>query len=793
MGRDPDYASPQDWFCALVYYVRGRAIASQIRTSRRTINAAAKIVYYLSLEVLPGRLLKANLLSLGLLDTCRRALASLDVDLDELWELEVEPPLGNGGLGRLAACMLDSLATQSYAAFGYGIRYEYGLFRQEIEEGQQVEHPENWLRTANPWEFARPNAVYPVGFNGHVVQFTDSRRRLVSRLVHTNDIQAMAYDLPVVGFGSDTTLAIRLWSAKATSDFNLSYFNEGNYIDAVKEKSKSETLSKILYPNDNNYMGRELRLRQEYFLVCASLKDILKRFLRTNDTLRALPDKVAIHLNDTHPALAVTELMRLLLDEHLMGWEEAWDITVRTCSFSNHTLLSEALEHWPVDMVGTLLPRHLQIIYEINHRFLRDVGHRHPGDDSILRRMSLIDETGARSVRMAHLAVVGSHKVNGVSPLHTKIVRESLFADFDAFYPGRIVNKTNGITPRRWLNQANPGLAGLISARIGDGWVTDLAKLEGLRRFAKDPDFQSAFRAVKQANRERLAERVRAVAGVDVDATSMFDVHIKRIHEYKRQLLNVLHVITRYNRIRHGQDTEAVPRTVIFAGKAAPGYAMAKLIIQLINAVADVVNNDPAIDDRLRVVFVPNYDVSTAEEIIPAADLSEQIPTAGTEAAGTGNMKLALNGALTIATADGANRDIAAAVGEDNIFLFGLRYDEVAELRRTRNHDPGRLYSVNPELREALEMIRSGYFLAQDRGRFAPIIDSLVRHGDPFLVLADYAAYIARQDDVDAAWRNPAAWTAKAILNVASMGSFSSDRMVREYASEIWNIERLPP
>jgi starch phosphorylase len=789
MGRDPAFASTQDWFFALAYFLRGRLSASRLRTWRRNFSQDAKWVYYLSLEFLPGRLLKSCLKKQGLLQVCRQALADFGVDLDVLYECEVEAALGNGGLGRLAACLLDSMATLHYAGIGYGIRYEYGMFRQKIENGEQVEHPENWLKNANPWEFGRPNVIYPVRFNGRVMQVSNWHGELICHWVDADDIMAMGYDIPVIGFGNDTVSSIRLWSAKATTDFNLTYFNRGNYIEAVQEKSESETLSKVLYPTATTDMGRELRLKQEYFLVSASIQDILSRFRKKHGSLELLPERVAIQLNDTHPALAIPELMRILVDEFRMGWERSWDITVRTIGFTNHTLLSEALEHWSVDLLGALLPRHLQIIYEINHRLLRDVTHRHPGDFDRLRRMSLIDENPPRSVRMANLAIVGSHRVNGVSEMHTGIMRTSIFRDFDEFFPGRIVNLTNGIDHRRWLAETNPDLAALISSRISDGWEHDLDRIADLAPHAEDPEFRSEFRAIKRAAKERLASLFEQRLGLRVTPESMFDVQIKRIHEYKRQLLNVLHIVTRYNRIRHGLHGDMAPRTVILSGKAAPGYAMAKLIVRLINCVADIVNNDPAVHSLLRVVFVPNYDVQTAQDIMPAADLSQQISLAGTEASGTGNMKLALNGALTIATRDGANNEIARAVGEDNIFLFGLSYEEVGQLRASGNYDPRRFYHANPELRETLDMIREGYFCPDRQQLFAPIVESLLDHGDHYMLLADYAAYVATQDRVDAAYMNPDEWARKAVVNIAHMGRFSTDRLVREYADTVWNAE----
>jgi len=791
LGRDPDFATTQDWFYALAAFLRGRLSSARVRTWRRNFTHDAKWVYYLSLELLPGRLLKTCLISQGVLETCRAALADLGVDLDDLWDFELEPALGNGGLGRLAACMLESLATQNYAGFGYSIRYEYGMFRQKFENGEQVEHPENWLKNVYPWEFSRPNVSYPVQFSGRVTQMNNWRNEILCHWSETDDVRATAYDLPVVGLDGETVSSFRLWSAKATEDFNLTYFNRGNYIEAVKEKSETETLSKVLYPSDTTSMGRELRLKQEYFLVSASIQDILSRFLRKYDSFDMLPEKVAIQLNDTHPVLAIPELMRLLVDIYRLDWDRAWTITVRTFAFTNHTLLSEALETWPIDLIQALLPRHLQIIYEVNHRFLKEVTHRRPGDIDAMRRMSLIEESYPRSVRMAHLAIVGSHKVNGVSRMHTELMRHSLFKDFDAFFPGRLLSLTNGMSQRRWLQESNPGLAALISSRISNSWLRELQHLERLQPFADDEKFRASFASVKAANKERLTQLIRERLNITVDPASLFDIQIKRIHEYKRQLLNILQVIARYNKIRERGPKGMQMRTVIFSGKAAPGYVMAKRIIQLINYAADVINNDPAVEGALKVVFVPNYDVQTAEDLIPAADLSEQISTAGTEASGTGNMKLALNGALTLATHDGANDEIAQAVGAENIFMFGRTVDELRALKGT-GYDPEAIYESNAELKLVLDMIRTGYFSPEQPHVFVPIFDSLVRHGDYYMVLADFESYVARQSAVDTAYQDREAWLRKAILNVARVGPFSIDRVVRDYATLVWNVQPVP-
>jgi starch phosphorylase len=690
--------------------------------------------------------------------------------------------------------MLDSMATLHLPSYGYGIRYEYGMFNQHIEQGFQVEHPENWLRYGNPWEFPRPEVLYPVRFYGRVVAYHDYHGRLHHHWVDTDEVMAMAYDIPISGYGTDANAVnlLRLWSAKATRDFDLTYFNEGNYIKAVEDKYHSENLSKVLYPSDTTFVGRELRLKQEYFFVSASLQDILYRFLNVHASLDELPDKVAIQLNDTHPAIAIPELMRILVDIYHLDWERAWLITVRTFSYTNHTLLPEALETWPVSLFERVFPRHLQIIYEINHRFLKEVNHRYPGNTDLVRRMSIIDEEGERRVRMGHLAIVGSHKVNGVAKLHTRLMKDTTFTDFDRFYLDRIISITNGVTPRRWLHQANPQLSKLISSHIGEKWTVDLDQLKQLIPLAEDAGFRDEFWRVKQANKERLAGLIQKKLGIRVDVHSLFDVQIKRIHEYKRQLLNVLHVITLYNQFRSNHQAERVPRTVIFAGKAAPGYALAKLIIKLIHDVADVVNHDPAIGDRLKVVFIPNYDVSTAEDIIPAVELSEQISAAGTEASGTGNMKTALNGALIIGTMDGANVEILEEVGKDSIFIFGLTAEQAMKLRE-EGYDPLKYYNANPELKQALDMIDSGFFSQDSPDRFRPITDPLLHQGDRYLLLADYDSYVACQERVDALYRDRYEWIRRAILNVGHMGRFSSDRVVREYAEKIWNVHPFSP
>ena len=788
VGKDPITATNRDWFFALAKVVRERLIERWMDTMRRYYDNDAKRVYYLSMEFLIGRSLMNSVLNIGFLDEVRQACVEAGIELDGVKELEFDAALGNGGLGRLAACFLDSMATIGLPGYGMGIRYEYGMFNQKIENGWQVEHPDNWLRYGNPWEFARPEVLYPVKFHGRVVQYSDEGGQLHHHWIDSEDVMAMAYDTPVPGYGLNTVNNMRLWSAKASRDFDLQYFNEGNYIKAVEDKNDSENLSKVLYPDDTTAMGRELRLKQQYFFVSASLQDILYRFRKHHESFDELPDKVAIQLNDTHPSIAIPELMRLLVDIHKLHWDHAWDITTRTFAYTNHTLMPEALETWPITLFESVLPRHLQIIYELNQRFLKGVMHCYPGDSELLKSMSIIDETHGRRVRMAHLAIVGSHHVNGVAQIHSELMRTTIFADFDRYYPGKLTNITNGITPRLWLNQSNPGLAKLISGRIGKGWITDLSQLRQLAKLADDETFQAEFRAVKRANKEHLAALVMDRLAIGINPDSLFDVQVKRIHEYKRQLLNLLHVVTLYNRIRTNPGLDVVPRTVIISGKAAPGYATAKLIIKLANSIADIVNNDPAVRGLLKLVFIPNYDVSTAGIIIPAADLSQQISTAGTEASGTGNMKLALNGALTIGTLDGANVEIMEEVGEDNIFIFGLNTREVAALNNS-GYNPWDYYHANSELKWALDMIASGYFSPEQTDRFQPIFNNLTQGGDRYLLLADYAAYIAAQERVEKLYRNPQQWTRCAILNVAGMGKFSSDRTIGEYAEKIWGAK----
>jgi starch phosphorylase len=790
VGVNPDRASHRDWLYALAFMLRGELNRRVILSTKAAADGKLKRAYFLSLEYLPGRSLFKNLIDLGVLEMVREVFDEIGLDLNAIAECEYDAALGNGGLGRLAACMLDSLATHRYPAYGYGLRYEFGMFRQRIERGQQVEQPEGWLRYGNPWEFERCDVVYPVKFYGRVVHETDAAGKDDVRWVDTQDMVAVAYDTPVAGYGSESVAKLRLWAARATRDFDFSDFNMGNYVDAVRHKTESENLSKVLYPNDRTAVGQELRLKQEYFFVSASLQDILLRCQENDPSFDSIPDLAAIQLNDTHPALAVAELMRLLVDEHGCKWKYAWDITRRTFSYTNHTLLPEALETWPIGMLEHVLPRHLEIIYRINHEFMDVVKTAFPGDLAAMRRLSLIDED-RRCIRMAHLAVVGSRKVNGVAELHTRLLRSSTFSDFDKLYEGKFVNVTNGITPRRWLLQANPGLASMVTREIGDGWPKELEQLVRLRPAAENDAFRKEFMQVKIANKQRLARMIADTMDIAVDPNSMFDAQIKRIHEYKRQLLNLLHVITRYNRILDGQTAGMTPRTVIISGKAAPGYDMAKRIIHLINDVARTVNGDPKAHDWLKLVFLPNYNVSAAEIIIPASDLSEQISTAGTEASGTGNMKLALNGALTIGTLDGANIEILKEVGDENMFVFGLTVEEAEDLRLC-GYDPWHYYRRLPELSRALDMIATGAFSPEDPGRHKPVNDALLYGGDHYLLLADYAAYVEAQGKADALFARPDDWAKRAVINVASVGRFSSDRMVHDYAHKIWELKQLP-
>ena len=785
VGKDPEAAQPIDWLHAAAYAVRDQLVERWVSTTRAKNAQDVKHVYYLSMEFLMGRTFSNALIALELHATVRQALAELGVDMDAVAELEPDAALGNGGLGRLAACFLDSMATLGIPGYGYGIRYDYGMFRQTIVDGRQVEVPDYWLNATNPWEFARPEVNYRIQFGGHVVRQGDRHD-----WVDTQDVRAMAYDTIIPGYGTQATNTLRLWSAKATEEIDLNAFNRGNYLAAVERKNQSENVSRVLYPDDSTPSGRELRLHQEYFFVSASVQDLLRRYLRQHSTFDQLTAKVSIHLNDTHPVLAIPELMRLLLDEHHLPWADAWRLCQGVFSYTNHTLMHEALETWPVEVLSRVLPRHLQIIFDINAHFLGQLTQQQGADQELMRRVSLIDEGGERRVRMAYLAVLSSHSVNGVSALHSELMQQSIFADFARLWPQRFNNKTNGITPRRWLAQANPALSAVLDARIGRGWRRDLSGLQALQPHLDDPALIAAVSQAKLANKQRLAGWLQQHMAISVSTEALFDVQIKRIHEYKRQLLNVLHVVTRYLRLLEQPGAITVPRVVIFSGKAASAYHMAKLIIQLINDVAKTVNSDTRVADLLKVVFIPNYSVSLAELIIPAADLSEQISTAGTEASGTGNMKFALNGALTIGTLDGANVELQQNVGADNIFIFGNTTPEVAAIRAA-GYQPRAILARKTELQRVLEAIRDGRFSPQEPSRYTAIYDVLVNWGDQYLLLADYASYIAAQERVDALYRTPDAWARKALRNVAGMGPFSSDRTIAEYARDIWRVGPL--
>ena len=787
LARDAESATSRDWWIATAKAVQSIIIERMIATQSVHHHNNVKRVYYLSLEFLMGRLFLNSMYSAGIFQEVHAALEKLGLDADELRKEEYDMALGNGGLGRLAACFLDSLATLDLPAVGYGIHYQYGLFKQEFRNGYQVELPDAWMQYGTPWEIVRPEYTMSIPIYGHVENIFDDLGNYVSKWVGWKNLLGVPYDIPIPGFGTHTVNFLRLWESRASEEFDFEAFNSGGYDQAVQQKTRSETVSKVLYPNDKTESGKELRLVQQYFFVACSLRDIIRRFRKSNPAWENFPDKVAVQLNDTHPAIAIVELMHLLHDEDKMPWDKAWDIVTRTFAYTNHTLLPEALEKWSVGLFQKVLPRHLQIIFEINKRFLETVEARWPGDVEKKRELSLIEEGGSQMVRMAHLAVVGSHSVNGVAALHTRLLKSELFPSFDALYPGKFNNKTNGITPRRWLLACNPRLSDLITSKIGSGWERDLDKLRGLEAFAGDPGFQAEFLAVKQANKADLADLILKECNVEVDPTALFDVQIKRLHEYKRQHLNLLHILALYRRILQNPEAVVTPRVFIFAAKAAPGYDLAKLIIKAINAVGAKINSDPRIDGKLKVVFLPNYRVSLAQRIVPAADLSEQISTAGKEASGTGNMKLALNGALTIGTLDGANVEILEEVGEENIFIFGNTVEEVKELV-TKGYNPGAFYNASEELRAVVDWVGSNYFTPEEApGILQPLRDNLLYH-DPFLCLADFESYSQAQEAVALAYRDKARWAQMAILNTARMGKFSSDRTISEYAREIWKL-----
>lgn len=782
IGKDPSIANKHEWLNASLLAVRDRMVERWLRSSRAQLSQDVRQVYYLSMEFLMGRTLGNALLAMGIYDDLNQALDEMGLNLSELMEEENDPGLGNGGLGRLAACFLDSLATLGLPGRGYGIRYDYGMFRQNIVDGQQRESPDYWLEYGNPWEFQRHNTRYKVRFGGRL-----QHEGALVRWIETEEIVAMAYDQIIPGFDTDATNTLRLWGAQASNEINLGKFNQGDYFAAVEDKNHSENVSRVLYPDDSTYSGRELRLRQEYFLVSSTVQDILHRHWKMHETWDNLADKVAIHLNDTHPVLAIPELMRLLIDEYKFSWDDAFEVTCQIFSYTNHTLMSEALETLPVDMIGKILPRHLSIIFEINDYFLKTIQEHYPDDWDLMSRISIIDENDGRRIRMAWLAVVVSHKVNGVSELHSNLMVQSLFADFARLFPGRFCNKTNGVTPRRWLALANPALSGVLDETIGRTWRTDLSQLSELQPHIDYPAFIRQVADAKFANKQRLAAWVAKNMDIVLNPHALFDVQIKRIHEYKRQLLNVLQVITRYNRIKADPDASWVPRVNIFAGKAASAYYVAKHIIHLINDVADVINNDPQVKNKLKVVFIPNYGVSLAQIIIPAADLSEQISTAGTEASGTSNMKFALNGALTIGTLDGANVEMREHVGAENIFIFGNTTPQVEQLRK-EGYNPRKYFEEDAELHQVLTQIATGVFSPQEPGRYRNLFDALVNFGDHYQLLADYRSYVDTQDKVDKLYRQPDEWQRRAALNIAGMGYFSSDRTIQEYADEIWHI-----
>ena len=782
-ARFPEVATLNDRYVALAYSVRDRLLHRWINTAQTYYQLRSRSVCYLSSEFLMGPQLGNNLVNLGIYDQVREAMKQLGLDLDELLEQEEEPGLGNGGLGRLAACFLDSLATLQIPAIGYGIRYEFGIFDQALRDGWQVEFTDKWLRLGNPWEVARPEIIFDIKLGGHTETYNEGGRNRV-RWIPDRVVKGMAYDTPVLGYGGNTVNLLRLWKAEAAESFDFQAFNTGDYFGAVMEKVVSENITKVLYPNDESLQGKELRLQQQYFFASCALQDMIRMYLQRASSLDQLPERWVVQLNDTHPAIAVAELMRLLIDEHALPWEQAWQITQQTMGYTNHTLLPEALERWPLPLFGSLLPRHLEIIYEINQRFLDQVRLRFPGDEARVARMSLIDEQGPRFVRMANLAVVGSHSVNGVAKLHTDLLKSGVLRDFVEFSPEKFTNVTNGVTPRRFLLLSNPGLAKLITRRIGNQWVKNLEELRKLEGAAEDPSFRREWREIKLQNKQGLAALILRLTGLVIDPDTLFDIQAKRIHEYKRQHLNLLHIVTLYNRLRQAPDIDLSPRTFIFGGKAAPGYAMAKLMIKLITSVAETVNQDPLINGRLKVIFLPNFNVKNAQRVSPAADLSEQISTAGMEASGTGNMKFAMNGALTIGTLDGANIEIRNEVGHENFFLFGLTAAEVDKVK-SRGYRARDYYEADHQLKEILDQINSGYFSPQNPGLFHPLVNALLDH-DEFLLLADYRSYLDCQERVSLAYKDRENWTRRSILNVARIGYFSSDRSIREYCERIW-------
>jgi len=788
LSKDEYSATDWDHYRSLVLAVTDRLHQRWIETQQSYYDRDVKRVYYLSMEFLIGRLLDNALINLGLLDTAKEALDDIGLDYEKLRNAEWDAGLGNGGLGRLAACFLDSMATLGIPGYGYGIRYDYGIFYQKIINGYQVESPDLWLRYGNPWDVVRPLIAYPVHFYGRSVPYTDSEGRLRYRIEDAEAVLALAYDTPIPGYNNNVVNNLRLWKAESSKAIDLHCFNQGEYIDAIKDTELQENISRVLYPNDKVFVGQELRLKQEFFLVSSTLQDIVARFKKKHNDWRKFPDKVAIQCNDTHPNLVIPELMRILLDEEGLDWVTSWDIVSKSVAYTNHTLMPEALENWSVSLMRTLLPRQIQIIYEINNRFLNKVRDNFGEDINRIRRMSIISEGEQPSIQMATLGIVGSHKVNGVSALHSDLLKKTLFRDFYELWNDKFINITNGITPRRWLKQCNPKLSDLISSEIGDKWITKLDELKQLEDKADDKDFQEKFAQVKSENKKRLADYVKERQNIVLNLDSMFDIQIKRIHEYKRQLLSLLHAVTLYNRIKTNPDAPFQPRTILFAGKAAPGYSMAKLHIKLINSVAEKINNDPDVGDKLKVVFLANYSVTLAELMIPAADLSEQISTAGMEASGTGNMKFALNGALTIGTLDGANIEIREEVGDENIFIFGHTVEEIEKMRR-EGYDASQYYNNNEELKKALDQIQNGFFSPNEEDLFHPVLKALLQENDYFMVLADYKRYINKQQEAEKIYQLPEVWRKRAILNTARVGKFSSDRTIMEYTNKIWGAK----
>ena len=784
-------ATRMDHFISLALSVRDHLVNRWLQTQQSYYENDVKRVYYLSMEFLIGRLLTNNLINLGIYDEYKLALDELGHDIHELEETEVEAGLGNGGLGRLAACFLDSIASLGIPGYGYGIRYEFGIFHQKIIRGYQVETADNWLRTGNPWEIPRPRSLVPVEFYGRVESTPNSKGAMKYQWVNTQNVMAMAHDIPVPGYKNDTVNNLRLWSARSSRELELEHFQAGDYFQAVQNKHESEIISKVLYPADHNQLGKELRFKQEYFFVSASLSDIIRRYKKAHTSFDTFSDKVAIQLNDTHPALAIAELMRILIDLEKVSWDKAWEITTNTFAFTNHTILPEAMEKWSIDLFRRVLPRHLDIIFQINQQFMNQVQERYHGDMGKMNRMSLIEENHTKYIRMAHLSIIGSHSINGVAELHSSILKEKVFSDFHEMFPRRFNNKTNGVTPRRWLKACNPELSRLITEYIGDSWVRDLSEIKKLQNHIDDSQLIDRWKKIKTYNKKQLAKYIQDSLSFEVDPTSLFETQIKRIHEYKRQVLSVLHAIALYNRMRSNPEGFKTQRTILFSGKAAPGYAMAKLIIKFINSVADIINADSSLQGKLKVVFLPNYSVTLAEKIIPASDLSVQISTAGMEASGTGNMKLALNGALTVGTLDGANIEIMEEVGNENIFIFGLNADEVMEKKQS-GYNPREVYMQNAELKAVLDMVQQGFFPGPQGNLFQPILENLLDHGDPYMILADFQSFCDIQEKIGNAYLDIDTWTRKSIINVSRMGKFSSDRSIKEYAKDIWNVPVKP-